>query len=84
MATVKTAISLRETLFEQASILAREMDISRSRLFALALEEFLARYENRQLLEQINHAIPESVDEQDSDRLGRMRRLQRSQLEGEW
>ncbi|NEN89049.1 MULTISPECIES: hypothetical protein [unclassified Okeania] len=62
MATVKTAISLQEYLFEQAEALAAEMKISRSRLIAIALEEFIRRHQNRLLLEKINAAY-EDVSE---------------------
>ena len=49
MEHVKTAISLHKTLFEQVEALAHEMHISRSRLFVLAVEEFIRRHENRRL-----------------------------------
>ena len=39
MASIKTAISLQQSLFEQVDTLARELQVSRSRLFALAIEE---------------------------------------------
>ena len=67
MATVKTAISLQESLFEQAEGLAAEMKISRSRLIAIALEEFIRRHQNRLLLEKINAAYEDiSVEETSS------------------
>ena len=53
MAYVKTAISLQENLLTQVDTLARELDISRSRLFALAVEEFLKRHQNQDLLKAI-------------------------------
>ena len=56
MANVKTAISLQRPLFEQVDALAQELQISRSRLFVLAVEAFIRRYQNRQLLEAINEA----------------------------
>ena len=56
MANVKTAISIKETLFKEAETTAREMSISRNRLFTLALEEFLQRHRNRKLLERLNEA----------------------------
>lgn len=62
MATVKTAISLQESLFEQAELLAAEMKISRSRLIAIALEEFIRRHQNRLLLEKINAAYEDISD----------------------
>ena len=57
MANVKTAISLQQALFEQVDTLAQELQISRSRLFVLAVEDFIQRYQNRQLLEAINETI---------------------------
>ena len=55
MASVKTAISIQELLFEQVDALASELNISRSRIFVLAVEEFIERYNNRQLLDEINN-----------------------------
>jgi len=51
MATIKTAISLEDALFRQAEGLARRMKVSRSRLFATALEEFIERRRNQELLQ---------------------------------
>ena len=62
MATVKTAISLQEYLFEQAEAIAAEMKISRSRLIAIALEEYIRRHQNRILLEKINAAYGDISD----------------------
>ena len=50
--TVKTAISVDETLFEKVETLAQELSISRSRLFALAAQEFIEKHENQQALQQ--------------------------------
>lgn len=84
MATVKTAISIQESLFERAEILACEMKISRSRLFALALEDFIRRYENQQLLERINAAYDDTPDPSEQALRRRMRRQHRRIVEGEW
>jgi hypothetical protein len=62
MATVKTAISLEDSLFKEVEALAKKMKVSRSRLFALALEEFLRRHQNQQLLEQLNAAYDDAPD----------------------
>jgi predicted transcriptional regulator len=45
---------LLASLFEQAETLAGEMQISQSFLSEIALEEFIRRRENQQLLEKIN------------------------------
>ena len=90
MATVKTAISLQEPLFARANRLAAEMKISRSGLFALALEEFMERRRNQELLAQINAAYDDAPDENEERLLRGMRHARRKivvrdSLEGgEW
>lgn len=85
MANIKTAISLQKSLFDQVDTVAREMNISRSSLFALAIEEFLYRYQNQELLEKINAAYDnDTIDPAEQTRLHRMRRHQRHLVEGEW
>ena len=41
VATIKTAVSLQNLWFEQVNSLAHEMKISRSRLFVIALEDYI-------------------------------------------
>jgi metal-responsive CopG/Arc/MetJ family transcriptional regulator len=84
MSNIKTAISIQEGLFEQAETLAHEMHISRSRLFVLALQDFIERYQNQKLLDEINAAYEDQADPAEEDRIRRMRRHQRQLLEGEW
>lgn len=84
MTHVKTAVSLQKDLFEQVETLAGEMKISRSRLFVLALEEFLRRHQNRQLLEQINAAYAEAPDPSEQALQLRLRHQHRQIVEGEW
>ena len=84
MANIKTAISLQKSLFEQVETLAREMKVSRSRLFALAVEEFVRRYQNQLLLEKINQAYANSPDPTEQKRLRKTRRQHRRIVEGEW
>jgi len=84
MTHIKTAISLQKPLFEQVNALAREMKVSRSRLFVLALEDFIRRYQNQQLLEKINTAYEDAPDPNEEFRLRQMRHHQRQIVEGEW
>ena len=56
MGSVKTAISLEESLFQQTEAVAKEMDVSRSRLLVLAARDFLERHRNKALLEAMNDA----------------------------
>ncbi len=82
MSYVKTAISLQEVLLQKIDALARELDISRSRLFALAAEEFLQRYQNQQLLEAINAAYDDLPDPEE-ETLHQQRPYQHRQLVAE-
>jgi metal-responsive CopG/Arc/MetJ family transcriptional regulator len=41
MQAIKTAISIEKNLFEQAEIIAGTMKVSRSKLFVLALQDFI-------------------------------------------
>lgn len=84
MANIKTAISLQKSLFEQVDALAHEMKVSRSRLFVMALEDFVRRYQNQRLLEKINAAYKDLVDGDEQKRLRKTRRLHRKVVEGEW
>lgn len=41
--SVKTAISLQNDLFKEVNVLARELHISRSKLFVLAVQDFIKK-----------------------------------------
>jgi metal-responsive CopG/Arc/MetJ family transcriptional regulator len=84
MPQVKTAISLPEDLFEQADELAAELDIPRSQLFAMALEELLERRRNLELLERINAAHAEAHRSADRKRRALARGRHRKLVEGQW
>ena len=62
MAHVKTAISIEESLFKEADELATEMNTSRSKLFAMAIYEFIQRQKNQKLFERINVAYDDMPD----------------------
>ncbi len=84
MSYVKTAISLQETLLQKIDALARELDISRSRLFALAAEEFLQRYQNQNLLEAINAAYDDLPDPEEAPLPQHMRYRHRRLVNEQW
>lgn len=85
MSSIKTAISIQESIFKQVEAIAQEMKVSRSRLFVLALENFIRDYQDRQLFEAINQACIEvSDDPLEQSRLRQIRRQHRRMVEGEW
>ena len=85
MATVKTAISIPERLFEELEAAAKEMQVSRSQVFAQAVKEFLRERENRRILEQLNGVYGEEPDEEERDLAKAMKaRLRRLSAREEW
>jgi metal-responsive CopG/Arc/MetJ family transcriptional regulator len=65
MPGVKTAISLDEKLFDKVNKLANELHVSRSRLFTLAVQDYLKKQENQTLLAQLNDAYADHPDEEE-------------------
>lgn len=80
MAHVKTAVSIEESLFREAESLAENMNISRSKLFAAAISEFISKYKNQQLLSEINAAYDDAPHKQEKNKLETMRGKQRQLL----
>ncbi len=70
MTKAKTAISIDEELLKEAGNIAQEQEIPRSQVVSMALEDYIRRYRNKQLLEQINEAYS---DEPNSDEIGTMK-----------
>jgi metal-responsive CopG/Arc/MetJ family transcriptional regulator len=74
---MKVAVSIPDELFESAETLGKRLGVPRSRLYATALAEFLAKHKGRKTTERLN-----AVYTTEDSRLDpRMRRLQRRSLE---
>lgn len=72
---MKTAISLPDELFNSAESLARKLGISRSRLFATALAEFLAKHRSTKVTERLNEVYASEQSHLDKRSRRRQRRL---------
>ena len=83
MTTIKTAISIDDLLFQRAEALAAELHVSRSRLFVLALEEYIQRRQNRRLLQENNRAYEKEPDKGEQKLIRQARRHNRRLTEGE-
>jgi len=84
MAYVKTAISLQEALLKKMDDMAQQLEISRSRLFALAAEDYLHRHQNQELLEALNAAYDDLPDSAEETHRQQMRRQHRQMVTGQW
>ncbi len=58
---MKTAVSIKDKVFQNAEKFAKKAKISRSQLYSDALEEYLAKRDEQALIDQIN-AVCEEVD----------------------
>ena len=54
MPNIKTAISIEKPILDQVNDLAKKLNISRSRLFVIAAQEYIQRHTNIELLQAIN------------------------------
>ncbi len=81
--SVKTAISLENDLFKEVNILARELHISRSKLFVLAVQDFIKKNQSRKLLAQINKAFDDQPDSEETEVQNKMRNKQLKRVERE-
>ena len=79
--TVKTAISMQEELFEQVNKLAEELRISRSKLFVIAVQDFIKKNENHDFLAQINKAFADYPDSNELQVQSSMKKKQAKTLE---
>ena len=84
MQAIKTAISIEKNLFDQAEIIARTMKVSRSKLFVIALQDFIEHQKNKEMLAQINAAYDDESDETEQALRKKVRRQHRRIVEGEW
>jgi len=84
MQAIKTAISIEKNLFDQADTIARTMNISRSKLFVIALLDFIEHRKNKEMLAQINAAYDDEPDATELALRKKVRKQHRRTVEGEW
>ena len=56
---MKTAVSLPDDLFRSADALAAELGVSRSRLYAAAVEDYVARHRSEHVTSILNQVYRE-------------------------
>ena len=60
--TVKTAISIEQPVFEEMDAIAKDLKVSRSRLFSVAAREFIQRRRKAEILDRINAAYEDQPE----------------------
>lgn len=81
--SVKTAISIQKDIFQEVNELASELHLSRSRIFVLAAQDFIKKYQNQRLLAKINHAYNDVDDFEEQIFRDEMKKKQIKNLERE-
>lgn len=68
---MKVAVSIPEELFDSAETLSKRLGLSRSRLYATALEDFVAKHQAKKVTERLDsvYASQESRVDQVTRRL---------------
>jgi len=59
---MKTAISIDDALLREADETARQLGLSRSRLFALAVDDFLQRHRQQDMLRRLNEVYADGLE----------------------
>ncbi len=67
MPGVKTAISLDEELLIKVNRLSNDLHVSRSKVFTLAVQDYLKKQENQSLLAQLNEAYDDFPSEKERE-----------------
>ena len=64
---MKTAISISDVLFEKAEKTARYMGIPRSKLYVIALEDYISRNNGEMITKKLNE-VYDKIDQSEFDR----------------
>lgn len=62
---MKTAISLPDPVFAEAEALAKQLGLSRSELYTKALQAYLRKYNQNQILNKLNQVYSQESSELD-------------------
>jgi predicted transcriptional regulator len=81
---MKTAISIDDRLLQEADETARLMGLSRSRLFALAVGDFLQRQRREQMLLRLNEVYAEGVEPAETPLLNGIKAKVRRVVKERW
>ncbi len=81
---MKTAISIDDGLLQEVDKTARLMGLSRSRLFALAVGDFLQRRRREQMLHRLNEVYSSAIDPAEKTLLKRIKTKVRSAVKERW
>ena len=80
---MKTAISVEDTLMARADKAAGEAGVSRSKLFSIAMEDYLKKRRGEQITEQLNRSYANDDQAEERKIVAGMKEKMRAVLD-EW
>jgi hypothetical protein len=81
---MKTAISIDDGLLQEADETARQMGLSRSRLFAMAVVDFLQRQRREQMLLRLNEVYGGGMEPEEKPLLKGIKARVRRAVKERW
>ncbi|MSR31629.1 MAG: ChpI protein [Gemmataceae bacterium] len=84
MAYKKTAISIEEKLFQKAEKLSANLGISRSQVFAQALEFLIHRSESLEIVQKLNQVYDHEVGEPKAQEIAQAAKKRMRRIAGKW
>ncbi len=81
---MKTAISMDDGILQEADKAARRMGLSRSRLFALAVGDFLRRQRREQMLLRLNEVYSKGREPAEKSLLAGIKAKTRRTVKDRW
>jgi metal-responsive CopG/Arc/MetJ family transcriptional regulator len=83
LSSVKTAISVEKSLLDKIDAAAKNLSVSRSKFFAVAAEKYIHRIETQELIDKLNEAYSEGLDDTEKKVLKGMKTVMQRHSEGE-
>ena len=84
MPSVRTAISVEKSLLDKIDETAKNLHLSRSKFFAVAAEDYLHRMETQELIDRLNEAYSDGLDDTEQSVLKGMKTVMQKQAGNEW
>ena len=84
MPKFQTTVSLNNSLLQRIDNIAQEMNISRSHLASIALEQFVERYQNRKMFDALNKVYKDEPDAYGQQILREVKLKYQKMFEDEW
>ena len=84
MTIIKTGVSIERELFKKAEETAAKLNISRSRFFQFALENYIKQYENLNILNKLNSVYADKISDEEKNFQKLMKTYHKNHLEDKW